>query len=338
MPPLLLKKLMRNIKEIVMNKKKIAFIFSGQGAQYVGMGKSLYHSFSEYKECFEEAQDVMHENYLKLSLEGPLETLTLTKNSQPSIFLMSCAIIRVLEKQFPKLSPSFVSGLSLGEYSALTTGGYLSFEETCKLVQLRAKVMHQACEETKGVMSVVMGLSAEAVESIVKDLNLPNDLWAANFNAPGQVVISGTEKGISAGTALAKERGAKRVIPLTVHGAFHSGLMASAEATLGEHLAQTPLHLGTVPLIMNVTGTLEDNVEAIRSNLLKQLTHSVRWEQGIRTLENQTIDLYVEIGPGTVLKGLNKRIGVKAPTVNIECAADLDKLAECLEIPLEVTE
>lgn len=188
--------------------------------------------------------------------------------------------------------------------------------------------MNEACESTTGKMAVIMGLDDQVVEELVKEVNLPNDLWVANFNCPGQVVISGTLKGIEAGSAAAKDRKAKRVLPLQVHGAFHSGLMQRAQEKLAPHIQQAPIVNGSSQLVMNVPGDFVSEVKDVRQNLIEQVTRSVRWEQGIRAMERQQVDLYIEFGPGKTLSGMNKRIGVSAPTNSIEKIEDLEQLSQ----------
>jgi len=236
------------------------------------------------------------------------------------------AMLRVVQKMYPNLAPNICAGLSLGEYTAVTASGRLDFAEGVRLVQYRGQFMNDACESVKGSMAVVLGLDADAVEALVKEVNMPNDLWAANFNCPGQVVISGTIKGITAGTEAAKARGAKRVLPLQVHGAFHSGLMRQAEERLSEYVQNATLQDSTVSLVMNVTGDFAKEAAEIRHNLIKQVTSPVRWEQGIRRMGESGIDLFVEIGCGKTLSGFNKRIGLPAPTISVEKVTDLDHL------------
>ena len=311
---------------------KMAWLFPGQGAQYAGMGKSFYQTYAEARQTFEQADDLLKRSLSKIILESPEEELTQTRNSQTGIYVMSVALVRVLRKLFPDLTPAVVAGLSLGEYTALTAAGRLSFEEGLELVQWRGDYMNEACERTRGTMAVVMGLEAAEVEAMVAELHLPDDLWAANFNCPGQVVISGTMRGVEAGSEAAKARGAKRVIPLQVHGAFHSGLMRSAEQRLAPHIAGVNLRDAPVGLVMNVPGDFVTEMQVIRSNLVQQVTHPVRWEQGIRAIQRAGMDLYVEIGPGKTLAGMNKRIGVSAPTISIEAVDDLAKLE--MSIPI----
>lgn len=306
---------------------KIAFLFPGQGAQYPGMGKDFFESFPVVRETFEEADDLLGRDISDIILRGPEDILTKTVNSQTGIFIVSAALLRLLHDQLPGLKPAVAGGLSLGEYTALASVSSVSFEDCLLVVEKRGKYMNDACEETKGTMAVVLGLTGEEVTEIVEDLAMPDELFAANFNCPGQVVISGTLRGVEAGAALAKERGAKRVLPLQVYGAFHSGLMRSAEERLKPHIMSLAMRKGTAELVMNVTGDKEDNLDKIRTNLIRQVTSPVRWEQSIRKMEEMGVDLYIEMGPGKTLAGFNKRIGVKAPTISIENVKDLEQLA-----------
>lgn len=306
-----------------MAHKKIAFIFPGQGAQYVGMGKDFFETFSIARETFEEADDILGRKISKIILEGSEALLTETRNSQTGIFVVSIALLRVVQQQNPNLKPDICAGLSLGEYTALYASGRISFSECLKLVQYRGECMNAACEQTKGTMAVVLGLEADTVEKVVKDVNLPNDLWAANFNCPGQVVISGTEKGIEAGKIALLAKGAKRILPLTVHGAFHSGLMKSAEERLAHYIEHTQLSNSRIALVMNVVGKEVSDLKQIKEFLVKQVTHPVRWEQSVRSMDAMGVDLFVEIGCGKTLSGFNKRIAPAGETWNIEKIDDL---------------
>lgn len=310
---------------------KFTFIFPGQGAQYPGMGKEFYAYHPLVRETFEEADDILGCKLSKIILEGPEDLLTQTKNSQTGIFVTSVALLRVVRDFFSVVEPTFCAGLSLGEYTALYAGGSISFQEGLMLVKHRGEFMNDACESTQGTMAVVLGLSANEVEEIVKEVNLPHDLWAANFNCPGQVVISGTMKGIEQGSIAAKERGAKRVLPLQVYGAFHSGLMSSAEEMLKPYVEAAQIVKGNAGLVMNVTGTLVSEIDQIKRNLISQVTHPVRWEQSIRYMADQGTEMFVEIGCGKTLAGFNKRIAITAPTVSIEQPQDLESLASYIE-------
>lgn len=305
--------------------KKIAFLFPGQGAQVVGMGKDFYDHYTAAREVFEEGDDILNRSLSKVIFDGPLETLTETRNSQTGIYLTSLAILKVIQQQFPRIQPAVCAGLSLGEYTALTASGYVSFETCLPLVQFRGEAMNAACEATQGTMAALFGLSAHDVEEMVEELKLPRDLWVANFNCPGQTVISGTMKGVEAGIKAAKERGAKRAIPLNVHGAFHSGLMKLAEEKLAVKLSEVEILKSPIRLVMNVCGDFVEDPEQIRSNLIQQVTSAVRWEQGIRVMQ-PSVDLYIEIGCGKTLAGTIRQIGIEAPTLSINTLSDLEKL------------
>ena len=212
------------------------------------------------------------------------------------------AILRVVQELYD-LHPYVCAGLSLGEYTALTAAEWLPFRQTLPLVQHRGELMNEACEAALGTMAVVMGLDSAVVEEVVREVNLPDELWVANFNCPGQIVLSGTFKGIQAGAESAKKHGAKKVVPLPVYGAFHSGLMKQAEVKLAPYIQKAPLVQGSVLLVMNVLGDFAPSVEIVRHCLTEQVTHSVRWEQGMRAMEGNDVDLYIEIGPGKPFRG-----------------------------------
>jgi len=306
--------------------QKIAFLFPGQGSQYVGMGQDFVKTFPTARLTFEEADDALGYNLSKIIKEGPETLLTETRNSQTGIYVASVAMLRTLQTLMPQLQPGVCAGLSLGEYTALHATGRIPFADCLKLIQYRSQYMNEACEAIKGTMAVVLGLDADVVEKLVQEVDLPRDLWVANFNCPGQVVLSGTLKGIEAGSAAAKAKGAKRVLPLQVHGAFHSGLMHFAEERLTGHVVEAPLSDSQIELIMNVPGCAVKDLQQIKTNLIKQVTHPVRWEQGVRHMASTGVDLFVEIGCGKTLSGFNKRIGVSGPTFSIETVEDIELL------------
>lgn len=307
---------------------KVAFLFPGQGAQYPGMGQEVYDAYAIVRETLEEGDDLLKRSLSKILLKGPEEELTLTYNSQPAIYILSLAYTRLLRSLFPHLKPSFAAGLSLGEYTALATSGYLEEASTLTLVEKRGRLMAEACLKHPGTMAAVLGLSQSEIEHLVKEAHLPHDLWAANFNAPGQTVLSGTFKGVERGSELAKERGAKKVIPLTVQGAFHSGLMQYAQDRLAETLRALPFNTSTIQVPMNALGGFPVSLEERKELLIRQVTESVRWQTCIEALEKEGVDFYLEIGCGKTLSSLNKRIGVKAPTLSFEKLVDLESIAK----------
>lgn len=304
-----------------MNKK--AFIFPGQGAQVVGMGKDFCEAFSIARETFEEASDVLSLNMKELIFNGPLELLSQTKNSQPAIFVTSAAILKTVRQQFPNLLPSVCAGLSLGEYTALFAAEKISFAECLKLVAARGVYMQEACEEQPSTMRVVLGLDPEVVKA-----HLPTNVWIANLNCPGQVVIAGLTSAMPAAEEALKAQGAKRVLPLEVSGAFHTPLMRSAQLKLEPQLRSAKLEESPIELVMNVPGNFARSIPEIRSNLIDQVATPTRWEAAIRQIEEAGIELYIEMGPGKTLAGMNRKIGVKAPTMSIEKVTDLELINE----------
>lgn len=298
---------------------KIAFIFPGQGAQYVGMAKDFYEAFPIVRETFEEASKILSIDFTRLILDGPEQELTATKNSQPAIFIVSVAILRCIEQQFPHLKPDLCAGLSLGEYTALYASGRISFADALKIVAARGQYMQEACQERQGTMRVVLGLDPAIVAA-----HLPADVWIANLNCPGQVVIAGSSAAMPQAEELLKAQGAKRVLPLDVSGAFHTPFMQSAQEKLKSYLLSTPLQESKIQFVMNVPGDFVDSIPEIREHLIAQVACPTQWEKGIRLLED--IDLFIEIGPSKTLTGMNKKIGVKGQTLNIEKTADLVQL------------
>lgn len=312
-----------------MKYKKIAFLFPGQGAQVVGMGKDFCDAFAPAREAFEEADTTLNRHLSKVIFEGPEGALTETKNSQCAIYLVSMAILRVLQKQFPDLKPTICAGLSLGEYTALAASGRFGFGQGLTLVEYRGACMQEACLATEGTMAALFGLTAEQVEKMVSELALVGELWVANYNAPTQIVISGTKRAVALAIEAAKQRGAKRAIPLEVHGAFHSGLMKSAQTKLQGKIAELELQESPIALVMNVPGNFVSEKESVRRYLVEQVTSSIKWAQSIGVM--QDVDCFVEIGPGRTLAGLNRHIGVTAPTINVGKVADLENLATAMD-------
>ncbi len=304
-----------------MMSKRIVFLFPGQGSQAVGMGKDFYHSFAAAKAIVDRGDEILERKLSEVMFEGSSEELMQTRNSQAAIYINSMAILAVLKEQFPELEAHICAGHSLGEYSALTATGHLDFITCLPLVQLRSEAMNKACLSKPGTMAAILKVDAERVEQMTAELK---DVWAANFNCPGQTVISGTKEGIENAIISTKELGG-RAIALPVHGAFHSPLMQKAQDELEPKIVEAKFSASPVKLVMNVVGDFVSDLEMIRSHMMKQVTSAVRWEQSIRNMGD--VDLFVEIG-GSVLAGLNKKIGVTAPTISIGKIADLERLKE----------
>ena len=279
------------------------YVFPGQGAQYPGMGKDLYEGSALAKDLFEKANTILKFKITDLMFEGTDEDLRQTKVTQPAIFLHSVILSRVLGKNF---SPDMVAGHSLGEFSALVANKTLSFEDGLRLVSKRAMAMQKACEIQPSTMAAVLGMEDKQVETILK--NIKEVVVPANYNSPGQLVISGSIAGVEAACKLLEEAGAKRVIPLKVGGAFHSPLMEPAGAELAEAINNTKFNKGICPIYQNVTGQSVTDIEIIKKNLIAQLTSPVRWTQISRNMIADGITEVIEVGPGAVLQGLVKKV------------------------------
>ena len=275
---------------------KIAFVFPGQGSQFPGMAKELYPS---RKQFFEKANDILGFRITDIMFDGTPEDLKATKVTQPAIFLHSV----LLAMDQPK--PDMTAGHSLGEFSALVAAGALSFEDGLKLVSKRAMAMQKCCEAVPGSMAAVIALPDDVIEKVCADIP---GVVPANFNSPGQVVISGEKEAVEKACAALKEAGANRALPLPVSGAFHSPLMEPARAELGEAIEATPFHTPFCPVYQNVTALPTTDPDIIKENVLKQLTSPVRWTKSVQNMIADGATKFVEIGPGTVLQNLVKRI------------------------------
>jgi len=286
---------------------KHAFVFPGQGAQFVGMGKSLYESNASVKKLFEEANELLGFSISDIMFSGTDEALKQTNITQPAIFLHSVAAFKTIENS----NPSMVAGHSLGEFSALVANGTLSFEDALRLVSIRAKAMQKACELNPSTMAAVLNLSDEKVEEICESIYKETGeiVVAANYNCPGQLVISGSIKGIDIACIKMKEAGAKRAIVLPVGGAFHSPLMAPAKEELATAIESTQFNKPTCPVYQNVVAKAVINPSEIKNNLIEQLTGAVKWTQCVQSMINDGATKFTECGPGKVLQGLIGKIG-----------------------------
>ncbi|NCB25399.1 MAG: [acyl-carrier-protein] S-malonyltransferase [Bacteroidia bacterium] len=282
---------------------KKAYVFPGQGAQFTGMGKELYETLPLAKELFEQANEILGFRITDLMFEGSDEELKQTKVTQPAIFLHSVILARSLGETF---QPDMTAGHSLGEFSALVAAGALSFEDGLKLVYARALAMQKACEANPSTMAAILGLPDERVEEVcasVDDVVVP-----ANYNCPGQIVISGSNSGIEKACELMKEAGAKRALPLKVGGAFHSPLMEPARLELMAAIEATPFATPICPVYQNVSTVGETDPAVIRKNLIAQLTSPVKWTQSVQQMIADGAVEFVELGPGSVLQGLITKI------------------------------
>ena len=280
-----------------------AFVFPGQGAQFVGMGRDLYEAYPMAKEMFEQANDILGFRITDIMFNGELEDLKQTRVTQPAVFLHSV----IASKVMTIATPNMVAGHSLGEYSALVSCGCLDYEDALRLVSKRAKAMQRACELQESTMAAVLGMDDTRVDELCQQIS-GDIVVAANFNCPGQVVISGTVTGIERACELLKANGAKRAIQLQVGGAFHSPLMQPAAEELQEAILATKFNQPHCPIYQNVNAYPQTDPEAIRQNLLLQLTAPVRWTQTIRNMVVDGATEFYEYGPGDVLKGLIRKI------------------------------
>lgn len=280
-----------------------AFVFPGQGAQFVGMGKDLYEQSAEAKEMFEKANEILGFRITDLMFEGTEEDLKQTKVTQPAVFLHSVILSKVIGEEF---KPEMVAGHSLGELSALTAAGALSFEDGLKLVSARAKAMQKACEIKPSTMAAIIALPDEKVEEICEGVD--GVVVAANYNCPGQIVISGEIEAVNAACEAAKAAGAKRALPLKVGGAFHSPLMEPARQELAEAIAATEFHAPVCPVYQNVDAAAHTDPAEIKANLIAQLTAPVRWTQTVANMIADGASEFVELGPGKVLQGLVSKV------------------------------
>lgn len=290
-----------------------SYIFPGQGAQFVGMGLDLYEKSTEAKALFEAANGILGFSITDIMFSGTDEDLKQTKVTQPAIFLHSVILSKVLDENF---APQMVAGHSLGEFSALVANGTLSFEDGLQLVAKRAAAMQKACELQPSTMAAVLGLEDAKVEELCATID--GIVTPANYNCPGQLVISGELKAVEAACEKMKEAGAKRALVLPVGGAFHSVLMKPAEEELAAAIEQTTFHKPLCPVYQNVTTTAVSDENAIKTNLIKQLTAPVKWTQSVQQMIADGATEFIEVGPGKVLQGLVKKINKEAVVASAE--------------------
>lgn len=285
-----------------------AYVFPGQGAQFPGMAKDLYDNVPLAKKMLEEANDILGFRITDIMFEGTADDLKATKVTQPAIFLHSTVLALCLSIQ-----PDMVAGHSLGEFSALAAAKAMKFEDALRLVAIRAREMQKCCEQVPGLMAAIIGLSNEQVEEICAATE--GTVIPANYNCDGQIVISGEKEAVEKACEAAKAAGAKRALPLAVSGAFHSPLMEPARIELGKAIETTEIVAPVCPVYQNVTGRPETDPEAIKKNLLDQLTSPVKWTQSVKNMLVEGADHFIELGPGNVLQGLVKRISGGSATI-----------------------
>ena len=286
-----------------------AFVFPGQGAQFPGMGKDLFEASSLAKEMFHQANEILKFNITDIMFGENDDALKQTKVTQPAIFIHSVILSRLIRE---KLKPDFVAGHSLGEFSALVAAGYINFSDGLRLVQRRANAMQKSCEENPSTMAAILGLENNIVEKICN--NIDHIVVPANYNCPGQLVISGSFEGIDLACEKLTEAGARRAIKLQVGGAFHSPLMESAKKELEEAIKETKIMDGECPIFQNFTAKSTNDKDLIKRNLINQLTGPVRWTQIMENMIKSQLSEVIEVGPGKVLQGLFKKINRELPT------------------------
>lgn len=305
---------------------KIAFVFPGQGAQAVGMGKDAYDAFDRSRAIFEQADEALGFSLSQIIFEGPEDILKQTANTQPALLTVSVALLEALEGR--GLKPDYVAGHSLGEYSALVAAGVLSFEDAVRTVRARGQFMEQAVPSGQGAMAAVLGAERDTLAALCAAITAEGSaVEIANVNCPGQIVVSGTAAGVDAVVQRGKEEaGAKRVIPLEVSGPFHSSLMKPAAVNLQATLADIAMKDAKVPVVANVTANAVTSADEIRGLLVEQVCSPVLWEDSVRYLVEQGVDTFVEIGSGTVLAGLIKKVDKNLRVISINSISALEAL------------
>ncbi|HHV18320.1 MAG TPA: ACP S-malonyltransferase [Thermoanaerobacterales bacterium] len=309
---------------------KTAFIFSGQGAQYVGMGKNLYDNFPSARKIFDEADKVLENKITELCFNGPNEKLQETVNTQPAILAHSIACYSVLKDE--GVIPDMVAGLSLGEYSALVAAEAMEFSQAVPLVRKRGKYMQEAVPIGKGTMAAILGLEREEVLKICEMVSEEGLVEAANFNCPGQIVLAGEVKAMNKAVELAKKKGAKRAVILAVSAPFHCSLLKPAADNLAKDLQHVEIKDSKIPVIYNVNAEFTKEGHMVKQLLIKQVSSPVLWEDSIRKMINSSVNTFVEVGPGKVLSGFVKKIDNNLRILNVEDSESLYKTINTLGV------
>ena len=309
---------------------KIAFLFPGQGAQYVGMAKDIYDSHPEVRELYSTAEKILDFDLAKVCFEGPPELLVQTQYTQPAIFTHSVALWKLLKEH--DIEPAFTAGHSLGEYSALVAAGALSFEDGLEAVKVRSLLMQEACEKSDGTMAAIIGLTEKDILSICREAENYGIIQPANFNSKDQIAISGERRAVEKGVELAKERGAKRAILLEVAGAFHSELMRPAQIKFKQMIDKLEMKKPMVLVVANVNAEPVVEPSQIKELLTDQVTMPVLWYQSMERMYKEGVRNFVEIGPGKVLQGLLKRSFKDTKGLGIDKLADLEKFTQMVEV------
>ena len=308
---------------------KLAFLFPGQGAQVVGMGKDFFDAYDLAKKRFAEADEALGYSISKLCFEGPADRLQLTEHTQPAILTVAVIASELLRAE--GIEPEIAAGHSLGEYAALVAAGVLSFQDAVLLVHKRGAYMQEAVPVGEGAMAAVIGLDDETIISVCAEASAAGAVQAVNFNCPGQTVIAGTAKGVETAVQMLQEKGAKKAVILPVSAPFHSTLMEPAAKKLAAELDKVTLHDAAFPVVSNYTGGLQQTAAEIKANLVAQADHPVRWIACVNTMRDFGADTYVECGPGKTLAGFNKRIDKALKSLNVENVESLQKTLDTLK-------